>query len=97
MYNITIYSQGDVWICMECMDTSLDKFYKMVYEKEETKIEDSLLAYIAICVSIIPTCTIICYSPFPSQSLSIHTPFLLTYISAKSLYITITTIMPVMP
>ena len=46
-----MFTQGDVWICMECMDTSLDKFYKMVYEKEESKISDKILAYIASCVS----------------------------------------------
>lgn len=35
-------SQGDVWICMELMDTSLDKFYKKVIEKGKTIPEDIL-------------------------------------------------------
>ncbi|KAM9779703.1 dual specificity mitogen-activated protein kinase kinase 6-like [Neosynchiropus ocellatus] len=34
--------QGDVWICMELMDTSLDKFYKKVIEKGKTIPEDIL-------------------------------------------------------
>lgn len=43
-------SQGDVWICMELMDTSLDKFYKKVLEKERTIPED-ILGKIAVSVS----------------------------------------------
>lgn len=35
-------TQGDVWICMELMDTSLDKFYKKVIEKGKTIPEDIL-------------------------------------------------------
>ncbi|KAM6905223.1 dual specificity mitogen-activated protein kinase kinase 6-like isoform 1-T1 [Xenentodon cancila] len=36
------FFQGDVWICMELMDTSLDKFYKKVIEKGKTIPEDIL-------------------------------------------------------
>ncbi|KAM9559973.1 dual specificity mitogen-activated protein kinase kinase 6 isoform 1-T1 [Salvelinus alpinus] len=35
-------NQGDVWICMELMDTSLDKFYKQVIDKGMTIPEDIL-------------------------------------------------------
>lgn len=42
--------QGDVWICMELMDTSLDKFYKQVNEKQKTIPED-ILGKIAVSVS----------------------------------------------
>lgn len=42
--------QGDVWICMELMDTSLDKFYKMVIEKGLPFPED-ILGKIAVSVS----------------------------------------------
>ena len=42
-----IFHQGDVWICMEVMDTSLDKFYKMVYDKEKTVIPEDILGKIA--------------------------------------------------
>ncbi|TSZ26375.1 Dual specificity mitogen-activated protein kinase kinase 6 [Bagarius yarrelli] len=31
-----LFREGDVWICMELMDTSLDKFYKQVQEKGMT-------------------------------------------------------------
>lgn len=41
--------QGDVWICMELMDTSLDKFYKQVIEKGLTIPED-ILGKIAVSV-----------------------------------------------
>jgi len=34
--------QGDVWICMEVMDTSLDKFYRMLYNKGKSIPEDVL-------------------------------------------------------
>jgi hypothetical protein len=43
--------QGDVWICMELMDTSLDKFYKQVIDKGQTIPED-ILGKIAVSVSI---------------------------------------------
>lgn len=42
--------QGDVWICMELMDTSLDKFYKQVIEKGMTIPED-ILGKMAVSVS----------------------------------------------
>ncbi|XP_056144414.1 dual specificity mitogen-activated protein kinase kinase 6-like [Lampris incognitus] len=45
-YTVTFYGalfrEGDVWICMELMDTSLDKFYKKVIEKGTTIPEDIL-------------------------------------------------------
>uniref|UniRef100_A0A3P9C6Z1 mitogen-activated protein kinase kinase n=1 Tax=Maylandia zebra TaxID=106582 RepID=A0A3P9C6Z1_9CICH len=37
-----LFREGDVWICMELMDTSLDKFYKKVIEKGRTIPEDIL-------------------------------------------------------
>lgn len=43
--------QGDVWICMELMDTSLDKFYKQVIEKGLTIPED-ILGKIAVSVGV---------------------------------------------
>uniref|UniRef100_A0A665TKY9 mitogen-activated protein kinase kinase n=1 Tax=Echeneis naucrates TaxID=173247 RepID=A0A665TKY9_ECHNA len=45
-YTVTFYGalfrEGDVWICMELMDTSLDKFYKKVIDKGKTIPEDIL-------------------------------------------------------
>ncbi|XP_034566916.1 dual specificity mitogen-activated protein kinase kinase 6-like [Notolabrus celidotus] len=37
-----LFREGDVWICMELMDTSLDKFYKNVIEKGRDIPEDIL-------------------------------------------------------
>lgn len=37
-----LFREGDVWICMEVMDVSLDKFYKMLYEKGQEIPEDIL-------------------------------------------------------
>lgn len=37
-----LFREGDVWICMEVMDTSLDKFYVKVY-KNERKIPEYVL------------------------------------------------------
>lgn len=45
--------QGDVWICMELMDTSLDKFYKKVIEKGKTIPED-ILGKITVAVRSVP-------------------------------------------
>lgn len=42
-----LFREGDVWICMEVMDTSLDKFYKMVFDKEKTVIPEEILGKIA--------------------------------------------------
>jgi len=44
-----LFREGDVWICMEVMDTSLDKFYKMLYENNESIPED-VLGKIAVAV-----------------------------------------------
>lgn len=27
-----MFREGDVWICMEVMDTSLDKFYRLCFD-----------------------------------------------------------------
>uniref|UniRef100_A0A8C7GL72 mitogen-activated protein kinase kinase n=1 Tax=Oncorhynchus kisutch TaxID=8019 RepID=A0A8C7GL72_ONCKI len=53
-YTVTFYGalfrEGDVWICMELMDTSLDKFYKQVIDKGMTIPED-ILGKMAVSVS----------------------------------------------
>ena len=45
-YTVTFYGalfrEGDVWICMECMDTSLDKFYTKAYTHGKPLTEDVL-------------------------------------------------------
>uniref|UniRef100_A0A674AEG3 mitogen-activated protein kinase kinase n=1 Tax=Salmo trutta TaxID=8032 RepID=A0A674AEG3_SALTR len=52
-YTVTFYGalfrEGDVWICMELMDTSLDKFYKQVIEKGMT-IPENILGKMAVSV-----------------------------------------------
>lgn len=44
-----LFREGDVWICMEVMDTSLDKFYKLVYHNSTNpeKIPEDILGKIA--------------------------------------------------
>lgn len=37
-----LFREGDVWICMEVMDTSLDKFYPRVYKNNQVISEDIL-------------------------------------------------------
>jgi len=44
-----LFREGDVWICMEVMDTSLDKFYRMIYPKDQ-KIPEEILGKIAVSV-----------------------------------------------
>ncbi|XP_075880460.1 dual specificity mitogen-activated protein kinase kinase 6-like [Nelusetta ayraudi] len=52
-YTVTFYGalfrEGDVWICMELMDTSLDKFYKKVIEKGKT-IQENILGKITVAI-----------------------------------------------
>lgn len=44
-----LFREGDVWICMEVMDTSLDKFYPKVFKNNQSISED-ILGKIAIAV-----------------------------------------------
>ncbi|XP_077980758.1 dual specificity mitogen-activated protein kinase kinase 6-like [Glandiceps talaboti] len=44
-----MFQEGDVWICMEVLDMSLDKFYRKVYEKNET-IPEEILGYMAYSI-----------------------------------------------
>lgn len=37
-----LFREGDVWICMEVMDTSLDKLYPRVYKNGRVIDEDIL-------------------------------------------------------
>lgn len=44
-----LFREGDVWICMEVMDTSLDKFYAKVY-KNARKIPEYVLGQVSLAV-----------------------------------------------
>uniref|UniRef100_H2YLN7 mitogen-activated protein kinase kinase n=1 Tax=Ciona savignyi TaxID=51511 RepID=H2YLN7_CIOSA len=52
-YTVTFYGalfrQGDVWICMEVMDTSLDQFYKKVKDRG-LKTGENVLGVIAVSI-----------------------------------------------
>uniref|UniRef100_A0A182VRW4 mitogen-activated protein kinase kinase n=1 Tax=Anopheles minimus TaxID=112268 RepID=A0A182VRW4_9DIPT len=41
-----LFKEGDCWICMELMDTSLDKFYKFICECQQSHIPEPILAQI---------------------------------------------------
>lgn len=43
-----IFKEGDCWICMEVMDTSLDKFYKIIYEKLRIRIPETILGKVTV-------------------------------------------------
>ncbi|CAH0563681.1 unnamed protein product [Brassicogethes aeneus] len=43
-----LFKEGDCWICMELMDTSLDKFYKFICEKLKKRIPEPILGKIAL-------------------------------------------------
>lgn len=45
-----LFREGDVWICMEVMDMSLDKFYDKVY-KNNREIPETILGDITVAVS----------------------------------------------
>ncbi|PAA91004.1 hypothetical protein BOX15_Mlig015180g2 [Macrostomum lignano] len=44
-----LFKEGDCWICMELMDTSLDKLYRVVYHHLMTHIPEPVIAWIAYC------------------------------------------------
>lgn len=44
-----LFREGDVWICMEVMDMSLDKFYMKVY-KHSRSIPEDILGKVAFAV-----------------------------------------------
>ncbi|KAA3680044.1 mitogen-activated protein kinase kinase 4 [Paragonimus westermani] len=43
-----LFEEGDCWICMEMMATSLDKFYNFVYHYLLSRIPEKILAKIAV-------------------------------------------------
>lgn len=43
-----LFKEGDCWICMELMDTSLDKFYKFICECQHDRIPESILCQITL-------------------------------------------------
>lgn len=43
-----IFKEGDCWISMQIMNTSLDKFYKYVYERQMQRIPENILGQITI-------------------------------------------------
>ncbi|XP_046660034.1 dual specificity mitogen-activated protein kinase kinase 4 isoform X2 [Homalodisca vitripennis] len=43
-----LFKEGDCWICMELMDTSLDKLYKYIYEVLQRRIPESILGKITV-------------------------------------------------
>lgn len=43
-----IFKEGDCWICMELMDTSLDKFYKFIYETLRDSIPENIIGKITV-------------------------------------------------
>jgi mitogen-activated protein kinase kinase 3 len=46
-----LFREGDVWICMEVMDLSLDKFYPLVYQ-HGLIISENILQKISYAVSL---------------------------------------------
>ncbi|XP_058063976.1 dual specificity mitogen-activated protein kinase kinase 6 [Anopheles bellator] len=45
-----LFREGDVWICMEVMDTSVDKFYPIVYKRPGRTIPERILGRIALAI-----------------------------------------------
>lgn len=50
---VFLFFQGDCWICMELMATSLDKFYKFVYGSLDDVIPEEILGKITLAVSFL--------------------------------------------
>lgn len=43
-----LFKEGDCWICMELMDTSLDKFYKFICDCQHSRIPEPILGQITL-------------------------------------------------
>uniref|UniRef100_A0A8D8WY37 mitogen-activated protein kinase kinase n=2 Tax=Cacopsylla melanoneura TaxID=428564 RepID=A0A8D8WY37_9HEMI len=43
-----LFKEGDCWICMELMDTSLDKFYKFIYERLHQRIPEVIIGKVTV-------------------------------------------------
>ncbi|XP_055544957.1 dual specificity mitogen-activated protein kinase kinase 4-like [Wyeomyia smithii] len=43
-----LFKEGDCWICMELMDTSLDKFYKFICDIQHDRIPEPILGQITL-------------------------------------------------
>lgn len=43
-----LFKEGDCWICMELMDTSLDKFYKFICDRLGKRIPEQILGKITV-------------------------------------------------
>lgn len=48
-----LFREGDVWICMEVMDTSLDKFYPRIF-KNDRKLGEDILGKVSKAIWLIP-------------------------------------------
>jgi len=47
-----VFKEGDCWICMELMDSSLDQFYKFVFRQMKQTLPENIIGKIALAVSI---------------------------------------------
>lgn len=80
-----LFMEGDVWICMEVMDTSLDKFYAKVY-KFGRKIPEQILGPITVAVIIQFLFFIYCFwqvSYLLILEKLIQTPIILLFVTYK--------------
>ncbi len=45
-----LFLQGDCWICMELMDTSLEKLYKVVFDRLQETMPEEIIGKVAVAV-----------------------------------------------
>ena len=50
-HDVNFESQGDVWICMELMDSSMDKLSEKVYNQLQQRIPEEILGKMTVAVS----------------------------------------------
>ena len=78
-----LFRDGDVWICMEVMETSLDKFYPLVFSQGKT-IPEEFLGKIAFSVSIQLLFTILLWSQLSHVLLSVSVYTIETLITSAN-------------
>lgn len=47
-----LFREGDVWICMEVMECSMDKFYPIVFSNNRKMPEGKNIQAISVCVDV---------------------------------------------
>lgn len=75
----SLHLQGDVWICMELLDSSMDKISERVYNQLHSAIPEKILGKMSVAVRYTWSRSELCVYITPRDVLVLHTISLLRY------------------